>query len=183
MTMHLSVGDWAIVVGYLIICLGIGFYFTRRANKSIAEFFVSGRNLPWWLAGTSMVATTFSTDTPLLVTELTRTQGVSGNWTWWCMLFSGMLTVFFFARLWRRSEVITDAEFYELRYPGKAATFLRGFRAIYLGLFINCLIMGTVSLAMGKIGHAILGWEPWWIVFGAGVVTVVYTVTSGLWGV
>lgn len=175
--------DWSIVGVYFAVMLWIGIKFADKAKGGIAAFFVSGRSLPWWLAGTSMVATTFSTDTPLLVTELTRTGGIAGNWAWWSMLLCGMLTVFFFARMWRRSAVVTDAEYYELRYSGKPAAFLRGFRSIYLGLIINCLIMGSVSLAMGKIGNTILGWEPWTIVVIAAAISIAYTVMSGLWGV
>src|SRR5688572_14783031 len=132
--MRLTTLDWSIIAAYFLLSLGIGLYYTRRAGQSVSEYFLSGRNLPWWLAGTSMVATTFAADTPLAVTEMVARNGVAGNWLWWSMLPSGMLTVFLFARLWRRAEVMTDVEFVELRYSGRPAAFLRGFRAIYLGL-------------------------------------------------
>ena len=137
--------------------LGIGFYYKARAGKSISEFFLSGRNVPWWLAGTSMVATTFAADTPLAVTGLVARNGIAGNWLWWNFVASGMLTVFFYARLWRRAGVMTDVEFAEIRYAGKPAAFLRGFRALYLGIPINCIILGWVNLAMVKILMLILG--------------------------
>jgi SSS family transporter len=175
--------DWGLIAVYFAVMLAIGVKFAGRAKEGIASFFVSSRSLPWWLVGTSMVATTFSTDTPLYVAGVVRRAGISGNWEWWAFLLSGMLTVFFFARMWRRAQLVTDAEYYELRYSGKAASFLRGFRAVYLGLFINCLIMGSVALAMGKIGHAVLGWDPWAIVAVAGAITLAYTVMSGMWGV
>ena len=139
--------DWAVVGAYAAVALAIGLRFARRAGQNVDEFFLSGRSLPWWAVGTSMVATTFSTDTPNLVTDITRTHGVAGNWVWWTFLLTGMLTVFVYARLWRRSGVLTDIEFYELRYSGAAATFLRGFRALYLGVFFNVMIMATVTLA------------------------------------
>jgi Na+/proline symporter len=175
--------DWTFVGVYFILMLWIGFKYAGKAKEGIAAFFVSSRSLPWWLVGTSMVATTFSTDTPLYVTGVVRRAGISGNWEWWAFLLSGMLTVFFYARMWRRAQIVTDAEYYELRYSGKAAAFLRAFRAIYLGLFINCLIMGSVALAMGKIGHEVIGVDPRIIVAVAGAITIVYTVMSGMWGV
>src|SRR6187551_694751 len=149
--MNLSLLDWSVIAAYFLFNLGIGLYYSRRASGSTSEFFLSGRDLPWWLAGTSMVATTFAADTPLAVTEMVARNGVAGNWLWWSMLPSGMLTVFFFARLWRRAEVMTDVEFVELRYTGRPAAFLRGFRALYLGLPINLIIMGWVNLGMAKI--------------------------------
>ncbi|MGC2625158.1 MAG: hypothetical protein WA244_18305, partial [Candidatus Acidiferrales bacterium] len=145
--------DWSAILGYLLITLLLGIYFRRRASASTEEYFVSGRDVPWWLAGTSMVATTFAADTPLLVAGLVYTQGIAGNWLWWAFLLSGMMTVFLFARLWRRSGLMTDVQFAEIRYAGKPAAFLRGFRAIYLGLLMNCLILGWVTKAMiGIVG-------------------------------
>src|SRR6478736_521603 len=144
--MPLTVTDWIVIAGYLLINLAIGIYYRRRSGGTTEEFFVSGRNVSWWLAGTSMVATTFAADTPLLVTGLVARNGISGNWLWWNMVMSGILTVFFYARLWRRAGVMTDIEFAELRYSGKPAAFLRGFRALYLGLPINCIILGWVNL-------------------------------------
>lgn len=178
--------DWIIVGAYFVLSAGIGTYFTRRAGRSVQEFFLSGRNLPWWLAGTSMVATTFAADTPLAVTELVAQNGIAGNWIWWNFLFGGMLTVFFFARLWRRAGIITDVEFVELRYSGKAAAFLRGFRSLYLGLFINCVIMAWVNLAMAAILEGMFGIprdEVMWYVAASLAVTAVYVALSGLWGV
>src|SRR5580765_7788910 len=141
--MHVTSLDWGIVVVSVVVSFLPAIFFAKRAGKSTAEFFTSGRAAPWWLVGVSMVATTFSTDTPNLVTNMVRENGVSDNWLWWSFLLTGMLTVFFYARMWRRSGVLTDLEFYELRYSGRAATFVRGFRAIYLGLFFNCVIMAT----------------------------------------
>ena len=149
--MELTTLDWAIVVGYFALALVIGLWASRDAGKNAKSFFLAGRNMPWWLLGISMVATTFSTDTPNLVTGLVREQGVSGNWGWWAFLLTGMLTAFVYARLWHRSGVLTDIEFYELRYGGKPAAVLRGFRALYLGLVFNVLVMGTVSLAAIKL--------------------------------
>ena len=143
--------DWMIVFLYFALSFGIAVCYSNKAGKSTEEFFLSGRHLPWWLAGTSMVATTFAADTPLAVTELVAKHGIAGNWLWWNFLFGSMLTVFFFARLWRRAGVVTDVEFIELRYSGKPASFLRGFRAIYLGLFINTVIMGWVNVALSAI--------------------------------
>src|SRR5688500_7877901 len=155
--MTLSTVDWAIVVAYFLLTAGIGFYFTKRGGESMAEYFISGRNVPWWLAGVSMVATTFAADTPLAVTGMVARNGVAGNWLWWNMVMSGILTVFFFARLWRRAGVMTDVELAELRYGGRNAALLRGFRAIYLGVVINLIIMGWVTLAMVKILTMTLG--------------------------
>src|SRR5512135_2317795 len=178
--------DWAVVFAYFALSAAIGLYYSRRAGTSTGEFFLSGRNLPWWLAGTSMVATTFAADTPLAVTELVARNGIAGNWLWWNFLFGGMLTVFFFARLWRRAGVVTDVEFTELRYSGKPAAFLRGFRALYLGLPINCIIMGWVNLAMVKILMMIFGigkLEALLMVFAIMLVTALISTLSGLWGV
>ncbi len=155
--MQLDRLDWAVVAVYGVVALAVGLMFTRRAGQGVQEFFLSGRKLPWWLLGTSMVATTFSTDTPNLVTDLVRNGGVSQNWLWWAFLITGMLTVFIYAKLWRRSGVLTDIGFYELRYSGKPAAFLRGFRALYLGIFFNVMIMATVTLAAIKIGNVLLG--------------------------
>ncbi len=181
--MQLTTIDWAVVAVYGALALIVGLYFARRAGQGTQEFFLSGRKLPWWLLGTSMVATTFSADTPNLVTDLVRTGGVSQNWLWWAFLITGMATVFFYAKLWRRSGALTDIGFYELRYAGKPAAFLRGFRAIYLGVFFNVMIMATVSLAAIKISGVLLGIDKYTTVLIAGTVTVIYSATSGLWGV
>lgn len=175
--------DWLFIAGFFILTLVIGLVVTRKAGKSTAEFFLSGRNMPWWLLGISMVATTFSADTPNLVTDLVRKQGVAGNWAWWAFLLTGMLTVFVYAKLWRRSGIMTDLEFYELRYSGKAAAFLRGFRAIYLGVFFNVMIMATVALAGIKIAGILLGFTPVQTILISGVITVIYTSLGGLRGV
>ena len=155
--MRLTPVDWAVISGYFLFNLAIGFYYRARAGRNTNEFFLSGRNAPWWLAGTSMVATTFAADTPLAVTGMVARNGIAGNWLWWNSVASGMLTVFLFARLWRRSGVMTDVEFAEIRYAGRPAAFLRGFRALYLGILINCIILGWVNLAMVKILSLILG--------------------------
>ena len=181
--MQLDRLDWMVVALYGLIALTVGLLFTRRAGTGVQEFFLSGRKLPWWLLGTSMVATTFSTDTPNLVTDLVRSGGVSQNWLWWAFLITGMLTVFVYAKLWRRSGVLTDIEFYELRYSGKPAAFLRWFRALYLGVFFNVMIMATVTLAAIKIGNVLLGANKVTTVLLAGGVTVIYSATAGLWGV
>jgi Na+/proline symporter len=181
--MQLVTVDWLVVLLYGAIALAVGLIFARRAGQGIQEFFLSGRKAPWWLLGTSMVATTFSTDTPNLVTDMVRTNGVSQNWAWWAFLITGMCTVFFYAKLWRRSGVFTDIGFYELRYSGDIAAFLRGFRALYLGVFFNVMIMATVTLAAIKIGGVLLGIDKYTTVLIAGTVTVIYSATSGLWGV
>ena len=181
--MRLAVWDWLVIAAYGALTLGIGLRFAGRAGKGTQEFFLSGRSLPWWLLGTSMVATTFSTDTPNLVTDLVRTGGVSSNWVWWAFLITGMCTVFFYARLWRRSGVFTDMGFYELRYSGRPAAFLRGFRALYLGVFFNVMIMATVTLAAIKIGGVLLGLDKYATVLVAGGITVLYSAGAGLWGV
>jgi SSS family solute:Na+ symporter len=181
--MKLEIIDWSILVVFFIILLSIGFFASKKAGSSVNEFFLSGRNMPWWLLGISMVATTFSADTPNLVTDIVRTNGVSGNWVWWAFLLTGMLTVFVYAKLWRRSEVLTDLEFYEMRYGGKGAAFLRGFRAIYLGVFFNVMIMATVCLAGIKIGSVMLGLTPVQTLLIASSVTVVYSSLGGLKGV
>jgi len=181
--MQLTSLDWSVVFLYGLIALVVGVIFARRAGKGTTEYFLSGRKLPWWLLGTSMVATTFSTDTPNLVTDLVRTGGVSQNWLWWAFAITGLCTVFFYAKLWRRSGTLTDIGFYELRYSGRPAAFLRGFRAIYLGVFFNVMIMATVSLAAIKIGGVVLGIDKYTTVLIAGTITVIYSATSGLWGV
>jgi Na+/proline symporter len=181
--MQLVTVDWLVVLLYGAIALAVGLIFARRAGQGMQEFFLSGRKAPWWLLGTSMVATTFSTDTPNLVTDMVRTNGVTQNWAWWAFLITGMCTVFFYAKLWRRSGVFTDIGFYELRYSGNIAAFLRGFRALYLGVFFNVMIMATVTLAAIKIGGVLLGIDKYTTVLIAGTVTVIYSATSGLWGV
>lgn len=181
--MNVTSIDWAIIAAFFVISLLIGLFTSKKAGSSAKEFFLSGRNMPWWLLGVSMVATTFSADTPNLVTDIVRKNGVAGNWAWWAFLLTGMLTVFVYAKLWRRSEVTTDLEFYELRYSGKGAAFLRAFRAIYLGVFFNVVIMATVSLAAIKIGGVMLGLSPVQTLLIASIVTVVYSSLGGLKGV
>ena len=181
--MTLTAVDWTIVVAYFALSTGIGFYFTKRGGESLSEYFISGRAAPWWLAGTSMVATTFAADTPLVVTGLVVAHGVAGNWLWWNMLMSGMLTVFFFAKLWRRANVMTDVEFAEIRYGGKPAAALRGFRALYLGIPINLIILGWVTRAMIKILTISLGVNPYIAVGICFVITVAYAVAAGMWAV
>ena len=181
--MTLTFVDWAIVFSYFAISTIIGLIFTKRGGESLDEYFLSGRQVPWWLAGAAMVATTFAADTPLVVTGLVANNGVAGNWIWWNMVMSGILTVFFFARLWRRARVMTDVEFAEIRYAGKPAAFLRGFRAVYLGVMVNLIIMGWVTRAMIKILTISLGISPVMAVGICFVVTVVYAVAAGLWAV
>jgi Na+/proline symporter len=181
--MQLTSLDWGIILLFFILTLGVGLWVSRSAGKSTTDFFLSGRNMPWWLLGISMVATTFSADTPNLVTDIVRTNGIAGNWVWWAFLLTGMLTVFVYARLWRKSGVVTDLEFYELRYSGKEAAFLRGFRAIYLGVFFNIMIMASVCLAAIKIGGVMLGFSPVETVLVASVITVIYSSMGGLKGV
>ena len=175
--------DYAIIIGFFAITLIIGLMVAKKSGKSSAEYFLSGRNMPWWLLGISMVATTFSTDTPNLVTDIVRNQGVSGNWVWWAFLITGLLTVFVYAKLWRKSEVTTDIEFYELRYGGKPARFLRGFRAVYLGVIFNVLAMSAVTLAAIKIGQIMLGLSPLETIGYAGLVTVIFSTVGGFKGV
>ncbi|WP_145204213.1 sodium:solute symporter family protein [Planctomycetes bacterium Poly30] len=178
--MHLTPLDWSIIAGYFALALVVGLLASRQAGSSVRGYFLAGRDMPWWLLGVSMVATTFSADTPNLVTGLVRKSGVSGNWTWWAFLLTGMLTVFVYARLWRRSGVMTDMEFYELRYGGKPAAFLRGFRAIYLGLVFNVVVMAAVSLAAIKLGGILLGWDGWLTLLVAGAITLAYSGLGGL---
>src|SRR3984893_16882588 len=192
--MAISPIDWAIVAAYFLFCTVIGLYFTRRGGKSLSEYFLSGRQAPWWLAGTAMVATTFAADTPLVVTALVATKGVAGNWLWWNFVMSGMLTVFFFARLWRRAEVMTDVELAELRYGGGAAALLRGFRALYLAIPISLIILGWVTRAMIKILTISLGLKDVTLlgmtvsgeVVAVGIcfaITAIYAVAAGMWAV
>ena len=178
--MTLSTLDWTIVGVYFTISLVVGIWASKQAGQDTKSFFLAGRNMPWWLLGVSMVATTFSTDTPNLVTDLVRQDGVAGNWAWWAFLLTGMLTVFVYAKLWRRSGVLTDIEFYELRYSGKAAAFLRGFRALYLGLVFNVLVMGAVSLAAVKFGEIVLGFPGWVTLAIACSITLAYSALGGL---
>src|SRR5688500_14520717 len=194
--MQLDLIDWLVIAAYFAVNLIVGLIYRKKATESVDEYFAGGRNVSWWLAGTSMVATTFAADTPLAVTGLVAKHGIAGNWLWWNMLLGAMLTVFFFARLWRRAGVLTDVELVELRYGGKAAAFLRGFRALYLGLPINCIILGWVNLAMVKIITVIfpglafpsLGIEDpkvaaLMVVFGIMLLTASISTLSGLWGV
>ncbi len=181
--MRLTPLDWLIVAATLLLCLVPALILARRGARNTAEFFTSGRAAPWWLIGISMVATTFSTDTPNLVTDIVRRHGVSGNWVWWAFLLTGMTTVFVYARLWRRSGVLTDLEFYELRYSGRAASAVRGFRAVYLGLIFNCVIMASVNLAAVKIAQILLGWPPAQTLLICGALCLVFSAPAGLWGV
>jgi Na+/proline symporter len=181
--MHLTTLDWAIAIFSVAICFIPALFFGKRSGKNTTEFFASGRSVPWWLAGLSMVATTFSSDTPNLVTNFVRTQGVAGNWQWWAFTLTGVSTVFFYARLWRRSGVLTDLEFYELRYSGKAAMAVRGFRAVYLGFFFNIIIMASVNLAACKIAGILFGMTRIETLAAIGLLNVVFAAHSGLWGV
>ena len=181
--MHLVPLDWIIIVGTIFVCFIPSLFFGKRSGKSTTEFFVSGRAVPWWLAGFSMVATTFSSDTPNLVTDIVRRNGVAGNWVWWAFTLTGVATVFFYARLWRRSEVMTDLEFYELRYSGRAAGAVRGFRSVYLGFLFNIFIMATVNLAACKIAAIMFGLPRWQTLLVVGVLNVIFATFTGLWGV
>ncbi|MDH5405394.1 MAG: Na+:solute symporter [Candidatus Aminicenantes bacterium] len=181
--MLLSFNDLLFIIAFFLISIVIGVLVTKRAGSSSVEYFVAGKNLPWWILGISMVATTFSTDTPNLVTDIVRREGASGNWIWFAFLITGMFTVFIYAKLWKRSNVLTDIEFYELRYSGKAATFLRGFRALYLGIIFNVIVMATVTLAAIKIGGVLLGISPVTTVLIAGIIVVIYSTLGGLRGV
>jgi len=181
--MNISWIDWVIVAASILVCFVPALFLAKRSGSSTSEFFASGRSVPWWLAGLSMVATTFSSDTPNWVTEQVRRYGVAGNWQWWAFVLTGVATVFFFARLWRRSGVLTDLEFYELRYSGKEASVVRGFRAVYLGLFFNCFIMGMVTLAACKIANILFGMPAWQTIIITGLLNVVFAAHSGLWGV
>jgi Na+/proline symporter len=181
--MQIQLLDWVVFIASVLVCFVPALFFGKRAGKNTTEFFVSGRSVPWWLAGISMVATTFSSDTPNLVTDIVRRTGVAGNWVWWAFVLTGMSTVFFYARLWRRSGVMTDLEFYELRYSGKAAGFVRGFRSIYLGFFFNLIIMATVNLAACKIANILFGLDRWQTLLMVGLLNVIFASYSGLWGV
>src|SRR3954465_1508384 len=181
--MQLHTLDWVVIAATLLICFAPAFLVARRSGKSTADFFASGRSVPWWLAGLSMVATTFSSDTPNLVTDIVRKNGVAGNWVWWAFVLTGVATVFFYARLWRRSGVLTDLEFYEIRYSGAPARAVRGFRAVYLGLLFNCMIMATVNLAACKIANILFGLDRWQTLLMVGTLNVVFAAHSGLWGV
>ena len=181
--MHLTTLDWIVIAASLFVAFIPVPLLARRAGANTTEFFTSGRAAPWWLIGVSMVATTFSPDTPHLVTNFVREHGVANNWAWWAFLLTGMMTVFFYARLWRRSGVLTDLEFYEIRYSGKAASFVRGFRSVYLGLCFNAVIMATVNLAAAKIANVLFGWPMWQTLAVCSVINVVFAATSGLWGV
>ena len=181
--MSLSYIDWAIVISFFVLSLSIGIYTLKFSGKSVSNFFLSGRNMPWWVLGVSMVATTFAADTPGLVAGIVRENGVSGNWVWWSFLLTGMLTVFFYAKLWRRTGITTDLEFYELRYSGKSASFLRGFRALYLGVFFNVVIMATVCLAAIKIGHVLFGFSASTSLIIACSITAFFSMLGGLKGV
>jgi len=184
--MKLEIVDWVIIAAYLVLSLLIGLYYRKRASKSLNDYFLGGRNLPWYIAGVSMVATTFAADTPLAVNELVGQYGISGNWLWWNMLLGGMLTTFFFARLWRRAEVLTEVELIEFRYSGKPAAFLRGFKSIYLGLFMNTIIMGWVNVALFAILQIFFGIDKESAIVYVGacmILTAAYSSLSGLWGV
>src|SRR5512136_17213 len=181
--MTLTLLDWAIVVAYFALSIGVGLRFTKKGGESLEEYFVAGRAVSWWLAGSAMIATTFAADTPLVVTGLVAKHGVAGNWLWWNMVMSGTLTVFLYARLWRRAKVMTDVEFAEIRYGGAPATFLRGFRALYLALPINLIILGWVTLAMVKILQVSLGIDPVPAVGLCFVITVAYSAAAGMWAV
>ena len=182
-TVQLQPLDWIVAIGSLLICFAPALFVGKRAGRSTAEFFASGRSVPWWLAGLSMVATTFSSDTPNLVTDIVRRNGVAGNWVWWAFALTGMSTVFFFARLWRRSGVMTDLEFYEIRYSGRPASVVRGFRAVYLGFLFNCMIIATVNLAAAKIAAILFGIPAWQTLIFVGALNAIFAAHSGLWGV
>lgn len=176
--------DWVIIAGYLVFALAVGFYFSKRAGRSVEQYFITGRSLPWWLVGTSMVATTFAADTPLVVSALVFTKGIAGNWYWWVGGFHALLAALVYAPLWRRARILTDNELVELRYSGKPASALRGFRALYFGVMSNCITMGWVMLAMVKVIKIIFPeWDEWGIIWGLFSFTIFYTVLSGLWGV
>ncbi|MDR1958046.1 MAG: Na+:solute symporter [Planctomycetaceae bacterium] len=174
--------DWIVLILSLAVCFFPALFFGKRSGKNTSEFFASGRSVPWWLIGVSMVATTFAADTPNLVTQFVREQGVAGNWAWWAFTLTGVATVFFYARLWRRSEVMTDLEFYHARYSGKIATFVRGFRAVYLGFFFNCIILGNVNLAACKIAGILFGFDSWQTLLTVGFVDLAFAMYAGLWG-
>ena len=181
--MQISTLDYALIIGFFSLVLIVGILVSKKSGQNTSEYFLSGRSMPWWLLGFSMVATTFSTDTPNLVTDIVRNNGVAGNWVWWAFLLTGLLTVFVYAKLWRRSDVTTDMEFYDLRYGGKPAHFLRGFRSVYLGIVSNIMAMSAVTLAEIKIGQVMLGLSPVQTVLIGGIVTVVFSAIGGFRGV
>ena len=181
--MQISTFDYALIIGFFSVVLLVGILVSKQSGKNTTEYFLSGRSMPWWLLGFSMVATTFSTDTPNLVTDIVRNNGVAGNWVWWAFLLTGLLTVFVYAKLWRRSDVTTDMEFYDLRYGGKPAHFLRGFRSVYLGIVFNIMAMSAVTLAAIKIGQVMLGLTPVQTVLIGGVITVIFSAVGGFRGV
>ncbi|MFQ5824133.1 MAG: sodium:solute symporter family protein [bacterium] len=181
--MQIAILDWIIIVTYMLFAIGVGVYFSRRASKNIGEFFISGRNLPWWIAGTSMVATTFAADTPLFVSGVIAKEGIAGNWLWWNLAASHVMATFFFARMWRRAGIITDIELLNIRYSGKPARVLRGFRALWEGIFLNCIIMGWVMLAMIKIIGVFVEWPKWLTLGILLIIAFTYSVLSGFWGV
>ena len=181
--MQLVTLDWVIIAAVMAFILGVGLYVSRRAASDSTSFFLGGRNMPWWLLGTSMVATTFAADTPNLVTGLVRENGVAGNWGWWAFLLTGMISAFVYAKLWRRLGVVTDIEFYERRYSGKPAAALRGFRAVYIGVFFNIMVMANVTLALIKYSNVLFGVSPEIVVLVAGLITVTLSVSGGLLGV
>ena len=181
--MQLVTLDWVVIAIYGGITTALGLWFTRRAGASVESFFIAGRTLPWWLAGTSIAATWFATDAPLVAASLVRQQGIFGNWLWWYEAAGIMMLVFFYARMWRRARIITDAEFIELRYSGRPAAILRGFSAVYQGVLKNCVVMGWVMLAMVKFSKVLLGWDAAFTLTVCIALAVVYTVASGLWGV
>jgi Na+/proline symporter len=181
--MNIAFLDWLIIAGYMVFAVGVGLYFSRKAGKNIGEFFISGRNLPWWIAGTSMVATTFAADTPLFVSGVIAKEGIAGNWLWWNLAASHVMATFFFARLWRRAGILTDVELLDIRYSGKSAKILRGFRALWEGIVLNCIIMGWVMLAMIKIMGVFVDWPKWWTLGILLIIAFTYSVMSGFWGV
>lgn len=181
--MQLHPIDWIIIAGYVVAALGVGVYFSKRASTNITEFFIAGRTLPWWVAGTSIVATTFAVDTPLVVSGLVRGEGIYANWLWWCILMGGLLSTFFYARLWRRAAILTDVEFIELRYEGRSAAILRVLLAVYGSVLKNAIIMGWVILAMAKVCDVLLGWDREWSIAIMIVIAISYTLLSGFWGV
>ncbi len=180
---QLELFDWFFIAGYCVLAFGIGIYFSKRASQNVEEYFIAGRRLPWWLAGTSIVATTFAADTPLAVSGIIRKDGIEGNWLWWNAAMGGLLCAMFYARLWRRANILTDVELIELRYEGRPASVLRGFMAVYGGVVANCITMGWVMMAMAKICRVMLGWNELWSLTALVVLALIYTVLSGYWGV
>ncbi|MGK7370568.1 MAG: sodium:solute symporter family protein, partial [Candidatus Halalkalibacterium sp. M3_1C_030] len=181
--MHFALLDYLVMGGYVLLMIGVAVVARKRGQEDLEDFFTGGKNLPWWLIGISMVATTFAADTPLAVTGIVASEGIAGNWIWWNFMFSGLFTVFLYAKLWKRADVITDVEFIELRYGGKPASILRGFRAIYLAFPINCIILGWVTVGMAKILTVVTGADQWMIIFALYILIGIYIAISGLWGV